>query len=117
MVTQQDEWVILGLTLDDETFAVPDWAELLCDSLARTGADGRKTYSSYIRPMMSDGIKCVAVRASLQGADAQEFDMLKRYVAKNHLKVRSGRIIRGAEAAGPLPVFGKERRDPRHNIW
>ncbi len=117
MITQQDEWVILGLTLDGETFAVPDWAEQMCDSLARTGGDGRKTYSSYIRPVVSDGVKCVVVRASLQGADAQAFEMLKRYVAENRLKVRSGRNIRAAEAAGPLPVSGIERRDPRRNIW
>ncbi len=117
MITQQDEWVILGLTLDGETFAVPDWAELLCDSLARTGEDGHKTYSSYIRPVISDGLKCVVVRASLQGADAQAFDMLKRYVAENHLKVRSGRNSMGIEAAGPFPVMSKERRDPRRNIW
>jgi Protein of unknown function (DUF3579) len=117
MITQQDEWVILGLTLDGETFAVPDWAELLCNSLARTGEDGRKTYSSYIRPVISDGLKCVVVRASLQGADVQAFDMLKRYVAENHLKVRSGRNIRGAESAGLLPFMGKERRDPRRDIW
>jgi hypothetical protein len=117
MITQQDEWVILGLTLDGRTFAVPDWAERLCDSLARSGEDGRKIYSSYIRPVISDGVKCAVVRASLQGADAQAFDMLKRYVAENHLKVRSGRNSRGTEAARSLPVMGKERRDPRNNIW
>ncbi|MFZ2541154.1 MAG: DUF3579 domain-containing protein [Gallionella sp.] len=117
MITQQDEWVILGLTLDGETFAAPDWARRLCNSLARTGADGRKTYSSYVRPVISDGVQCVVVCASLQGADAQAYDMLKRYVAENHLKVRSGRNSMGAEAAGPLPVMGKERRDPHRNIW
>lgn len=117
MITQQDEWVILGLTLDGKTFAVPDWAEHLCNSLARTGEDGRKTHSSYIRPVISDGVKCVVVRASLQGADAQAFDMLKRYVAENHLKVRPGRSSRGAEAASSLPIMGKERRDPRRNSW
>lgn len=117
MITQQDEWVILGLTLDGETFAAPDWAERLCDSLARTGEDGHKTYSSYIRPVISDGVKCVVVRASLQGADAQAFDKLKRYVAENHLKVRSGRNSKGIEAAWSLPALGKERRDPRRNIW
>jgi hypothetical protein len=117
MITQQDEWVILGLTLDGEVFSVPDWAELLCDSLARTGEDGRKTYSSYIHPEISDGIKCVVVRASLQKADAQAFDMLKRYVAENHLKVRSGRISTDAEDAKSLTFTGNERRDPRRNFW
>jgi len=117
MATQQDEWVIIGLTLDGGPFAVPDWAERLCDSLARTGEDGHKTYSTYIRPVTSEGLKCLIVRGSLQGSDAQAYDMLKRYVAENHLKVRAGRSSRAAEAARPLPVAGKERRDPRRNIW
>jgi hypothetical protein len=116
MITQQDEWVIVGLTQEGKVFSVPDWAEHLCDSLARTGEDGRKFYSSYIRPVISDGVKCVVVRASLQGVDSGEFDMLKRYVDENHLRVRPGRSSRGAQAAGSLPI-GKERRDPRRNIW
>jgi ribosomal protein S18 len=115
MITQQDEWVIIGLTLDGEPFPAPDWAERLCDSLAQTGEDGHKTYSSYVRPVTSDGVRCVVVRSSLQGADFREYETLKRYVAENHLRVRPGR--RDTEAAGSLPVTVKERRDPRRNIW
>ena len=114
MITQQDEWVIIGLTQDGGLFAVPDWAERLCDSLAKRGEDGRKVYSSYVRPVTTDGIKCVVVRGSLQGADSRVFDMLRRYVAENHLRVRQGR---GNGAAEPLPVIGKEHRDPRRNNW
>jgi hypothetical protein len=116
MIKQQDEWVILGLTLDGETFAVPDWVERLCDSLARTGEDGRKTYSSYIHPIISDGLKCVEVRASLQGANALMFDKLKQYVSENRLMMRSGHNSRGTKAVGSPPVIGKERRDPRRTI-
>jgi hypothetical protein len=117
MITQQDEWVIIGLTLDGEPFPVADLAERLCDSLAQTGEDGHKTYSSYVRPVISGGVKRVVVRSSLQGTDFREYETLKRYVEENHLRVRLGRSSRDAEA-GESPTFvGKERRDPRRNIW
>ena len=116
MIRQQDEWMILGLTLDGKAFTVPDWVERLCNSLARTGGDGRKAYSSYIQPVISDGLKCVAVRASLQGVNTPVFEKLKRFVDENQLMTRLGHNSRGTKAAGSLPDIAKERRDPSRII-
>ncbi|MGB9094524.1 MAG: DUF3579 domain-containing protein [Gallionella sp.] len=115
MITQQDEWVIVGLTTDGELFAEPDWSVRLCDSLAKRGEDGRKVYSSCVRPVITDGVKCVIVRGSLQGVDIHAFQMLRLYAAEHHLRVRLGRG--SAEAAGKPPVVGKEQRDPHSNTW
>lgn len=117
MLSDSAEFVIKGITVEGEVFQPADWAERLCDSLARTGADGRKTYSSYVRPMVTEGIKSVLVRVALQKADPGAFDMIKRYIAENRLMVRSGRGSRDAEATGAHPAISKERRDPNRNNW
>lgn len=117
MLSEAAEFVIQGITVEGDIFQPADWAERLCDLLARTGADGRKTYSSYVRPVVTEGIKSVVVRVALQSADPEAFDMIRRYIAENRLMVRSGRGSRDAEATGPHPVIGKERRDPSRNIW
>lgn len=117
MLSEAAEFVIQGITVDGDLFQPADWAERLCNSLARTGADGLKTYSSYVRPVVTEGIKSVVVRVALQKDDPKEFDMIKRYIAENRLMVRSGRGSRDAEATGSHPVIGKERRDPSRNNW
>lgn len=117
MLSEAAEFVIQGTTLEGDAFQPTDWAECLCDSLAKTGVDGRKTYSSYVRPVVTDGIKSVVVQVALQEANPEAFDMIKRYIAENRLMVRSGRGSRDAEASGPLPVMCKERRDPSRKIW
>lgn len=117
MLSDAAEFVIKGITVEGDIFQPADWAERLCDSLARTGADGRKTYTSYVRPMVTDGIKSVLVRVALQKADPEVFDMIKRYITENRLMVRSGRGSRDAEATGPHPSISKERRDPSRNNW
>lgn len=116
MLSEAAEFVIQGIAVEGDTFQPADWAERLCNALAKTGVDGRK-YSSYVRPVVTDGIKSVVVRVALQEANPEAFDMIKRYIAENRLMVRSGRGSRDAEASGSFPVIGKERRDPIRNIW
>jgi len=53
----------------------------------------------------------------LQHVDPKAFEMVKQFVAENHLKVRSGRGSRDAEATGPHPVLGIERRDFSKKGW
>lgn len=117
MLSEAAEFVIQGKTVEGDIFQPTDWAELLCNSLARTGTDGRMMDSSFIHPIETDGIKAVVVRVALQKADPEAFDMIKRYIAENRLMVRSGRGSRDSEAGVPLLVAGKERRDPSRNIW
>lgn len=117
MLSEAAEFVIQGITMDGDVFQSADWAERLCNLLARTGADWRKMYSAYVRPEVTDGISAVVVRVALQKADPEAFDMIKRYIAENRLIVRSGRGSRDAESIEQLPVADKERRDPIRNIW
>ena len=117
MLSEVAEFVIQGITVEGEVFQPPDWAERLCESLAKTGWDGHKVYPSYARPMMVEGVKSVVVRASLRKDDVHAFELIKQFIAENRLMVRSGRGSRNAESTGPLPAIGKERRDPSRNNW
>ena len=117
MLSEAAEFVIQGKTMEGDIFQPADWAERLCNSLAKTGSDGRKMRSSFVHPIVTEGIKAVVVRVALQKADPDAFDMIKRYIAENHLMVRSGRGSRDAESSEPPPTVAKERRDPSRNIW
>jgi hypothetical protein len=85
--------------------------------LATTGKDGRIVYSSYVRPMMIQGIPSVVVRFSLETADPQGFELVRQFVASNELKVRAGRNRIEAGATGIFPTLTMERRQPQNNGW
>jgi len=117
MLSNVSEFVIQGITEEGQLFQQPDWATSLCNMLGTAGADGRMIYSSYVRPLMVDGVAAVVVRVSLQHVDPKAFEMVKQFVAEHRLKVRSGRGSRDAEATGPHPVLGVERRDTAKKGW
>ncbi len=118
MLSKVAEFVIQGITVDGIPFQPADWAEHLCDSLTRSGADGRKIHPSYVRPMIIDGIKCVVVRATLRKDNAEAFELIKRYIVENRLMIRAGR---GGgdyiETTGAYPAFRSDRRDPNNDNW
>jgi hypothetical protein len=111
------EFVILGTTADGVLFQPTGWSVGLCNMLATVGSDGRMVYSSYARPIIVEGISAVVVRASLQKVDPAAFELVKRFVSENRLKVRAGRGGRDAEATGPHPVLGMERRRTGPSGW
>lgn len=117
MLSGVAEFVIQGITTEGELLQYPDWATSLCNMLATVGTDGRIVYSSYARPIMIDGVSCVVVRSSLAQVDPSAFEILKHFVTEHHLKVRSGRGSLDAEATGPHPVLGMERRKPERQGW
>jgi Protein of unknown function (DUF3579) len=116
ILSEVAEFVVQGITVNDEVFQPADWAERLCDMLSHTPADGRAVYSAYMRPMMIGGVKSVVVRTSLQRVDAQAFELITQFVTSNKLKVRAGRGSRDAEATGKFAAYS-ERRDPNRNNW
>ena len=117
MLSEVAEFVVQGITAEGEIFQPPDWAERLCDKLAQMGADGSKAYPLYARPVMSEGIRSLVVRASLQKDNIQAFELIKQFISGNRLMVRTGRGSRDAEDNGTQPPVGRERRDPNRNNW
>ncbi len=117
MLPEVAEFVVQGITIDGEVFQQPGWAAQLCNSLGTASPDGRLPYSSYVRPVMAEGVPSVVVRVSLQQVDEKAFEMIRQFVTENRLQIRAGRGSRDAEAAESHPVIGHERRSSKNNIW
>jgi hypothetical protein len=111
------EFVIQGVTKQGQTFRPTNWGERLSDMLATTGKDGRIVYSSYVRPIVIQGIPSVVVRFSLEHADPHAFELIREFVATNHLTVRAGRYRMDAGATGIFPTLSMNRRHHQKNGW
>ena len=111
------EFVIQGVTKDGTVFRPTNWGERLGDMLSTTGKDGRVVYSSYLRPVVIQGIPSVVVRFSLEKADPHGFELVKQFVVTNHLIVRAGRNRLDAGATGIFPTISMERRHPPKDSW
>jgi hypothetical protein len=111
------EFVVQGITVDGEVFQQPGWPELLCNMHGTAGSDGRPRHSSYVRPLVVDGVVSVVVRESLETVDRKAFEAIKQFITEHRLQVRAGRGSRDAEVTGAYPVFDPERRSPGNNKW
>jgi hypothetical protein len=111
------EFVIQGITIDGQVFQSPEWAQQLCNMFGTTCPDGNSQYSSFMHPVMINGVAAVVVRNALQVVAEKAFASIKQFVAENRLQVRAGRGSRDAEITGKHPVFVQERRAPKNNNW
>jgi hypothetical protein len=111
------EFVVQGITVDGELFQQQGWAGRLCNLPESAGSDGRPRHSSYVRPVVINGVISVVVRESLGTVDPEAFAAIKKFVAEHKLQVRAGRGSRDAEVTGAYPVFDPERRSPGNNKW
>jgi hypothetical protein len=112
------EFVIQGKTAEGVLFKPEDWAEQFCGTLAdKMGVNGRKTHSSFVRPMVIGGANSMVVRTSLQRNNPEVFNMIKRYIIENHLMVRPGRGGEYLQTTGAYPAISEERRDRSRNNW
>jgi hypothetical protein len=111
------EFVVQGITVDGEVFQQSGWAGKLCNLPEISGTDGRPHCSSYVRPVVVNGVVSVVVRESLETVDPKAFAAIKQFVAENRLQVRAGRGSRDAEVTGAYPVYDPERRSPKNNNW
>ena len=117
MLSDIAEFVVQGKTLEGKTFEPADWAEQLRDSLSGMGLENNLDYSTYLRPVLSEGIKCLIVRTSLEEANLPAFKLIKQYIADHRLMVRAGRGSRDSEGTDKTLPGGRDRRDPNRNRW
>jgi hypothetical protein len=109
------EFVVQGRTTEGNVFQPGDWAEQLLGRLA--GGRPAVTYASYLRAEVIDGIKSLVVRSALKEVNPGAFNLIRQFVADNHLMVRAGRGVIDAEGSGPHRAIDQERRDPKRNAW
>jgi len=85
------EILIVGVTANGETFRPSDWAERLCGCMSLFGEDQRISYSPYLKPIISGGVKCVVVDRRLEEMSPEAFKFLMAFCSDNELQMRQGR--------------------------
>jgi hypothetical protein len=95
------EILIIGITESGSTFRPSDWAERLCGVMSLFGEDQRISYSPFVRPTLSAGVRCVIVDARLEQLQPEAFEFLLGFARDNELRVKSGKEREPAPGEGP----------------
>lgn len=93
MICNPYEIVIQGLTQDGHTFRPSDWAERLSGVLASFGNDQKLAYHEFVRPMMLDDVRCVAIDKKLEKINPHVFQFLLDFAHDNDLRVVDCRTL------------------------
>jgi hypothetical protein len=114
------EILIIGITESGTTFRPSDWAERLCGVMSLFGEDQRISYSPFVRPTVTAGVRCVIVDARLEQLQPEAFEFLLGFARDNELRMSSGKkegergpapgegsgAAAGGEPTRPPPVTG-----------
>ena len=87
LVCNPYEIVIHGTTSNGKTFRPSDWAERLCGILSSFDKGNRLSYHEWVRPMLVDKVRCVAVDKKLEEINPPMFRFLMDFAADNDLRV------------------------------
>ena len=86
MKTEPKEWLILGVTQDNQRFRPSDWAERLCGALACYN-NGRWVYSKHVHPVIRQSGICVLVERELKDTNPDAYKFIMGFAYDNRLKV------------------------------
>ncbi|MCF7522075.1 GNAT family N-acetyltransferase [Neisseria sp. ZJ106] len=87
LVCNPYEVVIHGTTSAGKVFRPSDWAERLCGILSSFDKGNRLSYSKWVRPILVDKVRCVAVDKELETVNPPMFRFLMDFAADNDLRV------------------------------
>ncbi|GGY13522.1 DUF3579 domain-containing protein [Paludibacterium paludis] len=93
MICNPYEIVIQGLTSEGRTFRPSDWAERLSGILSSFGCDQKLAYHEFVRPMLLDGVRCVAVDKKLEKINPAVYQFLLDFAHDNDLRVVDCRTL------------------------
>jgi hypothetical protein len=124
MAANPRQFFIQGVTRDGKTFRPSDWADRLCGVMAQFRPEGdtgdpRFTYSPYVRPVMSGGIRSVFVDERLREIEPKALDFVLNFAHDNNLQLVEACIapcaIRRAKSKKPVrrQAFIMSVRDDR----
>ena len=85
------EIVIVGTTTAGRPFRPSDWAERLCGMMSIFSETRQLSYSPYLKPVMSAGVRCVVVDRALEQIDPAAYSFLLGFARDNELTLRAGR--------------------------
>ena len=97
------EIVIVGTTAAGRGFRPSDWAERLCGMMSVFSEDRHLSYSPYLKPVMSAGVRCVVVDVKLEGIDPPAYAFLFSFARDNELALRPGRKDNRPEPVAAVP--------------
>ena len=112
MFTDALEIVILGTTLEGRQFRPSDWAERLCGMMSVFGEDRHLSYSPYLKPMLSAGVRCVLIDRELEHIDPAAYSFLLGFASDNELTLRPGRRKPRVETGVPVTGAGATTPSP-----
>lgn len=81
------EIVIQGITSHGKTFRPSDWSERLCGILSSFDQGHRLSYHQYVRPILVDKVRCVAVDRKLEQVNEAMFHFLMDFAHDNDLRI------------------------------
>ncbi|QEY24149.1 GNAT family N-acetyltransferase [Neisseria animalis] len=109
LVCNPYEVVIHGTTNKGKVFRPSDWAERLCGILSSFDKNNRLSYSQWVRPILVDKVRCVAVDKKLEADNPAMFRFLMDFAADNDLRVIDCKALleEREEAAGQNQSDGR----------
>lgn len=87
MICNPYEIIIQGVTSNGREFRPSDWAERLSGILSTFGTDQRLSYAPYVRPMVMQNIRCVAIDKQLEKVDPRVYNFLLSFASDNDLRI------------------------------
>ena len=87
MICNPYEVIIQGLTKNGREFRPSDWAERLSGILSTFGMDQKLSYAPYVRPMVMENVRCVAIDKQLEKVDPRVYSFLMSFASDNDLRV------------------------------
>ncbi|MDO4997469.1 MAG: GNAT family N-acetyltransferase [Neisseria sp.] len=124
LVCNPDEIVIHGTTSKGKTFRPSDWSERLCGILSSFDKGNRLSYHQWVRPILVDNVRSVAVDKQLEEINPAMFRFLMDFAADNDLRVLDCKTLLSeketqetvaevaAPKATPVPVVASETVAP-----
>jgi len=90
-VSNDERWVIRGVTEEGKKLRPSDWIERISSTLASFGTDQRLQYSNSVAPCMIDGEKCLVVARNLNEVNPDAYAFIMGFAKSNQLCIREDR--------------------------
>lgn len=87
LVCNPHEIIIHGTTGNGKVFRPSDWAERLSGILSSFDKGHRLSYDEFVRPVLIDKVRCVAIDRQLENINPPMFRFLMDFAADNDLRV------------------------------
>lgn len=98
------EIVIQGMTNNNKRFRPSDWAERLCGILSSFDQGHRLSYHQWVRPILVDNIRCVAVDRKLEQISATAFNFLMDFARDNDLRILDCKALLEEQENSQIPL-------------